>query len=87
MRPKVLIWLLLLVLLTTVTTAYAQQPNRSARIGYLDDGTAVSDVELLDPFRQQMANSVGPKARTSPSSTDLARAKVRAGSGNWRRNS
>jgi putative ABC transport system substrate-binding protein len=36
-------------------TVEAQQPDRSARIGYLDDGTAAGNAELIDAFRQQMS--------------------------------
>jgi putative ABC transport system substrate-binding protein len=35
-------------------SAKAQPAGKSARIGYLDDGTAASNEALLDPFRQQM---------------------------------
>ena len=36
-------------------SAQAQQPGRDVRIGYLDNGTAASNVELLEPLRQRLS--------------------------------
>lgn len=41
-------------LLTTAPLAHAQQAAKSARIGYLDNGTAGGSAELLVEFRNQM---------------------------------
>ena len=48
-------WLLAAIVLITGPVAQAQQGSRNVRIGYLDDGTAASNAELLEPFRQQLS--------------------------------
>jgi putative ABC transport system substrate-binding protein len=55
MKAKILVYALPALILATVHLVEAQQPDRTARIGYLDDGTTTTNVELLNPFRQQMS--------------------------------
>src|SRR5262249_15228712 len=42
------------MLLAMAVIAQAQQPEKFARIGYLDNGTAPGSAEVLDVFRKQM---------------------------------
>src|SRR5215472_15651343 len=53
MSGKILVCLLATVVLATIC-AEAQQPEKFARIGYLDNGTAPGSAEVLDVFRKQM---------------------------------
>src|SRR5215510_9081878 len=45
---------IVVALMLLAIIAEAQQAGKAARIGYLDNGTAVSSAELLDAFRKQM---------------------------------
>jgi putative tryptophan/tyrosine transport system substrate-binding protein len=55
MIRRIVVCLLSSILLLTISLAEAEQQGSSARIGYLDDGTAFGNVELLDAFRHQMS--------------------------------
>jgi putative ABC transport system substrate-binding protein len=54
-KLKVICFALCAMLLALCVSAEAQQPGRSARLAYLDDGTASGTSELLEAFRQQMS--------------------------------
>ena len=47
--------LLITVFPITASWGHAQQAGKIARLGYLDDGTAPSNTELLESFRQHMS--------------------------------
>ena len=47
--------LLCALLFALCDAAQAQEPGRNVRIGYLDNGTAASNVELLEPLRQRLS--------------------------------
>src|SRR5689334_8757764 len=53
-RGKIFVWLLITVLLTTAPFAYAQQPGKILRIGYLDTSAASGMAVLLHAFRQEL---------------------------------
>ena len=51
-RPAIRFFALLFAL---CETAQAQQAGRDVRMGYLDNGTAAGNVELLEPLRQRLS--------------------------------
>ncbi len=52
MSKKILIWLLVTFLLTTVSPAEAQQPTKIPRIGYLTNASLSAISARLEAFRQ-----------------------------------
>ncbi|HWP60467.1 MAG TPA: ABC transporter substrate-binding protein [Candidatus Acidoferrales bacterium] len=54
MRNNILYLTLSALLFALCVSAEAQQPTRTARIGYLEDGNAAASAELIHAFRQQM---------------------------------
>jgi hypothetical protein len=55
MDSKPLVWLLITVLLTTVSPAEAQQTEKIFRIGFLDLSTTAGMAVLVDAFRQELS--------------------------------
>jgi putative ABC transport system substrate-binding protein len=55
MRKKIVGLSLTAMLFVLSFSVEAQGPEKSARIGYLEDGTAAGRAELLEVFRQQMS--------------------------------
>jgi putative tryptophan/tyrosine transport system substrate-binding protein len=54
MKTKITILTLCAMLFALCFSASAQQPGKAARIGYLDESSAVGSGDLLDAFRKQM---------------------------------
>jgi putative tryptophan/tyrosine transport system substrate-binding protein len=54
MKTKITVLTLCAMLFAFCVSASAQQPGKTARIGYLENGTPAGSAELLDAFRKQM---------------------------------
>jgi putative tryptophan/tyrosine transport system substrate-binding protein len=54
MKTKITILTLCAMLFALCFSSSAQQPGKAARIGYLDESSAVGSGDLLDAFRKQM---------------------------------
>jgi putative ABC transport system substrate-binding protein len=53
-RRTIIIGVIAWLFVVTGSTGQAQQPGKTARVAYLDAGTAAGSSELLDGFRKQM---------------------------------
>jgi putative ABC transport system substrate-binding protein len=52
MKPRISLWLMAAIFLTTVSLGEAQQPKKMPRIGYLGSGTLSAGAARIEAFRQ-----------------------------------
>ena len=75
MTKKIILFALCSMLLAPCSSARAQQPEKIARIGFLDGSNPSGSAVLLEAFRQGLSELGGSRERISPSSTGLAERK------------